>query len=211
MYTVFLLVTVGASLFLGTIQQCCIPSQLQTYIDVLSFVPGVRGITATQNMNISYDAVTKRQAFHVFGDSKQNGYDVIFDFRTNMSYAWANGVCHVSHAGHFREICFPEGKLVRKSFMGVFPDIIILNTYLIPDAQDDHYSFTIGKLCTPVELERQRTDLLILNRLYNMTLGIKNESVFTPPDICLKKESRITKTNQTPLFSEVAPMFGQFP
>lgn len=47
MYTVFLLVAVGASLFLGTVQQCCGPSKLQTYFDVLTFLPGGRGSTVT--------------------------------------------------------------------------------------------------------------------------------------------------------------------
>lgn len=32
-------------------------------------------------------------------------------------------------------------------------------------------------------------DSLTLTRFYNMTLGIKNESVFTPPKICFKKAS----------------------
>lgn len=45
-----------------------------------------------------------------------------------------------------------EGKLVRKSFMGVFPEITKLNTYLVPGKRC-HPSFTVGKSCTPVELE----------------------------------------------------------
>uniref|UniRef100_A0A8W8JTS3 Mammalian ependymin-related protein 1 n=2 Tax=Magallana gigas TaxID=29159 RepID=A0A8W8JTS3_MAGGI len=208
MYTVFLLVAVGASLFLGTVQQCCGPSKLQTYFDVLTFLPGGRGSTVTYNM--SYDAVTKRVAYHVFGNSMQEDVDAIIDYRANMSYVWSEGVCDVSHANQFHEMCFPEGKLVRKSFMGVFPDIIKLNTYLISDDQG-RYSFTIAKPCTPVEMERQQTDFLMLNRFYNMTLGIKNESVFTPPKICFKKESRISKTYETPLLYRAAAMFGQVP
>lgn len=43
--------------------------------------------------------------------------------------------------------------------MGVFPDIIKLNTYLISDDQG-RYSFTIAKPCTPVEMERQQTGTL---------------------------------------------------
>lgn len=31
--------------------------------------------------NMSYDAVNKREAFYVFGDSKHVGYDVIVDYR----------------------------------------------------------------------------------------------------------------------------------
>lgn len=50
-------------------------------------------------------------------------------------------------------ICI-EGKLVRKSFMGVFPDIIELNTYLIP-SEYYRFSFTVGKNCTPVTMESQ--------------------------------------------------------
>lgn len=30
---------------------------------------------------MSYDAVTKRKAFHVFGDSIHDEYDVIIDYR----------------------------------------------------------------------------------------------------------------------------------
>lgn len=43
MYTIFLLVAITATLFLGTVQQCCIPSQLETYFDYLSFVPEGQG------------------------------------------------------------------------------------------------------------------------------------------------------------------------
>lgn len=46
------------------------------------------------------------------------------------------------------------GKLVRKSFMGVYPDIIKLNTYLIR-SERFRWSITVGKTCTPVELRRQ--------------------------------------------------------
>lgn len=46
MYKVILLVAVTASLFPGTVQlHCCIHSQLETYVDELSFVPGDRGST----------------------------------------------------------------------------------------------------------------------------------------------------------------------
>lgn len=31
--------------------------------------------------NTSYDAVTKREAFHVFDNTINNGYDVIYDYR----------------------------------------------------------------------------------------------------------------------------------
>lgn len=49
MKTVFLLVALGASSFLETVQfQCCVPSQLETYIDELSFVPGARGRNVVQ-------------------------------------------------------------------------------------------------------------------------------------------------------------------
>lgn len=49
MYTIFLLVAITASLFPGTVQlHCCIPSQLETYVDELSFVPGGRGSTVLQ-------------------------------------------------------------------------------------------------------------------------------------------------------------------
>ncbi|XP_052717071.1 uncharacterized protein LOC128189484 [Crassostrea angulata] len=209
MYKVFLLVAMTAPLFPGTVQlHCCIPSQLETYVDELSFVPGGRGSTVVQNM--SYDAVTKRKAFHVFGDSIHDEYDVIIDYRANMSYLWAKGVCNVTYAGPFHEICFTGGKLVRKSFMGVFPDIIKLNTYLI-SSERFRWSITVGKTCTPVELRRQNDDFLNLMRFYNMTVGIRDESVFTPPKICSKKESRVPKTFQTPLFYRSTAMRGQFP
>lgn len=46
MYEVFLLVAITASLFPWTVQlHCCIPSQLETYVDELSFVPRGRGRT----------------------------------------------------------------------------------------------------------------------------------------------------------------------
>lgn len=38
--------------------------------------------------------------------------------------------------------------------MGVFPDIIRLNTYLI-QSERVRWSITVGKTCTPVELRRQ--------------------------------------------------------
>lgn len=47
-----------------------------------------------------------------------------------------------------------EKKLVRKSSMGVFPDIIKLKTYLI-QSERFRWSITVGKICTPVELKRQ--------------------------------------------------------
>lgn len=49
---------------------------------------------------------------------------------------------------------YVEKKLVRKSSMGVFPDIIKLNTYLI-QSERFRWSITVGKICTPVELKRQ--------------------------------------------------------
>ncbi|XP_011448244.2 uncharacterized protein [Magallana gigas] len=206
MYTIFLLVALVASSFLETVQfQCCIPSQLETYIDELSFVPGARGRNVVQNT--SYDAVTKREAFHVFDNTINNGYDVIYDYRANMSYMWSRGVCNVSYAGPFHEFCFAEGKLVRKSFMGVFPEITKLNTYMVAGKRC-HASYTVGKSCSPVELEMNCNDSLTLTRFYNMTLGIKNESVFTPPKICFKKESRRIIAHQTPLFFRTAAMFG---
>lgn len=46
MYEVFLRVAITASLFPWTVQlHCCIPSQLETYVDELSFVPKGRGRT----------------------------------------------------------------------------------------------------------------------------------------------------------------------
>lgn len=36
MYTVFFLAAVSASLILGTFQQCCVPTQLQTFADGLT-------------------------------------------------------------------------------------------------------------------------------------------------------------------------------
>ncbi|XP_052718497.1 uncharacterized protein LOC128190468 [Crassostrea angulata] len=221
MYEIVLLVAITASLFPGTVQlHCCIHSQLETYVDELSFVPGGRGSTVLRDT--CYDIGTKRKAFHVFRDSIHDEYDAIIDYRSfssfrNMSYSWAKEVCNVTYAGHFHEICFPEEKLVRKSSMGVFPDIIKLNTYLI-QSERFRWSITVGKICTPVELKRQNDDSLNLMRLYNMTLGIKNESVFTPPKICFKikgKNHKSQKTHQTPLLYRTASMFGiprgQFP
>lgn len=53
-------------------------------------------------------------------------------------------------------ICIEGKLLVRKSSMGVFPDIIklIQNTYLI-QSERFRWSITVGKICTPVELKRQ--------------------------------------------------------
>lgn len=58
---------------------------------------------------------------------------------------------HICDNVSFLHICV-EGKLVRTSFMGVFPEITTLNTYMVAGKRC-HASYTVGKSCTPVELE----------------------------------------------------------
>lgn len=187
MHTFFLLpLVVFGSLFQGTVLQCCIPPQLQTYIDVYL------GNGTFHTVNVSYDALRKRQALHVYADSSDDEIDFIEDYQTQTSYEWSKGVCNVSKIDdYFSEFCFSGWKLLRKSFIGVSPDIIKVDVYSI---FDDNV-LTVGRNCTPVQLvdnismDPDIDEFVILN-FYNMTMGIKDELVFTPPKFCLKKEPR---------------------
>lgn len=202
MYTVFFLAAVSASLIFGTFQQCCVPTQLQTFADGLTSLSENREGPSIRVHNETYDALKKRRAFQYYGDQKGKNFNIIYDYKTNTSYTWTKEECVVSYAGQFIEYCFSGGKLVRKTFMGVYPDIIELETYLIP-MYGQLYLITLGKNCTPVEVVQMdskpskngETTMWIY---YNMTIGIKDESVFIPPKMCFKNGSLARKALKLP-------------
>lgn len=211
MYTVFLLAAVTASLFLKTVQQCCVPTQLQVFADGLTSLSVNRVGLSIRVHNETYDALKKRRALQYYGDEKDKTFNIVYDYQTNTSYTWTKEECFVSYAGQFHEYCFSGGKLVRKTFMGVHPDIIELETYLI-SMYGQQYLITLGKNCTPVEVIQMdsktsnngETTMWIY---YNMTIGIKDESVFTPPQMCFKNESMARKQLKLPYHRSPA-LFG---
>uniref|UniRef100_A0A8W8JXX0 Uncharacterized protein n=1 Tax=Magallana gigas TaxID=29159 RepID=A0A8W8JXX0_MAGGI len=180
--------------------------KLQTNIDV--YLPVGNG--TLQTVNVSYDALRKREAYHVYADSSHDEFDFIADYQTQTTYEWSKGVCNVSKIdNYFSEFCFTGWKLLGKSFIGVSPDIIKVDVYSI---YDDNV-LTVGKNCTPVQVIDNFSmdpdiDQFVVLDFYNMTMGIKDESVFTPPKFCFKKVSQVKENESKLPFHRTASIFG---
>ncbi|XP_061163005.1 uncharacterized protein LOC133172182 [Saccostrea echinata] len=187
----------SVSLIPGTAPQCCPPLQFQTYIDTLESLSNVRD-KRFQKFMYSYDAKSRRTATHVVAESKEDEFDQIDDFAANKSYSWAKGQCCVSATGRYNQTCIPAGaKLVRRSFMGVSPNTIKVDTYMFMVSGLTRL-VTVGPNCTPVESAQitskiPQPDGQFMWIFYNMTMGIKDASIFTPPKICFKKGIRVER------------------
>nr|XP_022339242.1 uncharacterized protein LOC111134480 [Crassostrea virginica]XP_022339243.1 uncharacterized protein LOC111134480 [Crassostrea virginica] len=181
----------------GTTPHCCAPAQFQTLMDEVESLSSVRDKRFRRTM-ISYDEKSKRMAIHTIADSPEDEYDRISDFAANKSYEWARGQCNVTPSGPFIPACIPdEAKLVRKTFTGVSPNTLSLDTYHFGTKELQMFA-TVGANCTPVELVKMspkipQPDGQYLRVFYNMTMGIKDESVFTPPKICFQKGTKFEK------------------
>ncbi|XP_062574037.1 uncharacterized protein LOC134235884 isoform X1 [Saccostrea cucullata] len=197
-FSMLLFVGLSVSLIPGTVPQCCPPLQFQTNIDKFT------SFSTFKTLMYSYDAKSRKLAVHVVAESKEDEYDLINDYAANKSYKWGRGRCYVSSSGLFNQTCVPaRAKLVGRSFMGVSPYTFKVNTYRIMDG-DLTRLITVGPNCTPVEYVKTTSkipqpdlpfllDGQFLWIFYNMTMGIKDSSIFTPPSICFKKETRVDK------------------
>ncbi|XP_062574065.1 uncharacterized protein LOC134235901 [Saccostrea cucullata] len=185
---VFLL-SLTVSMITGEASQCCVPPQFQTNIDTMTSLSSTMD-KRFQTARFSYDAMSKKLRTHVVAQTKEDEFDRIEDFSAGKSFTWARGICKVSSTGPFNQICIPdEAKLVRESFMGVSPNIIKLKTYMVTLENNMTELTTVGDNCTPIEMvsfssKSPQPDGQFMRIFYNMSMGIKDSSIFTPPKIC---------------------------
>lgn len=192
MRAIYMTIGLVVSLTADVASNCCVPSQFQTSIDTLESLSSARDKRFIRLM-VSYDAKFKKTAVHAVAETEEDQYDQINDFEAQKSYSWSRGICHVDPIGPFRPVCIPaDARLVRKSFLGVSPNTWSLETYLFKSSPDLQYFGTVGDNCIPVELVKTSTkipqpDGQYMWMFYNVTIGIKDRSVFTPPKFCFQK------------------------
>ncbi|XP_062574042.1 uncharacterized protein LOC134235884 isoform X5 [Saccostrea cucullata] len=191
-FSMLLFVGLSVSLIPGTVPQCCPPLQFQTNIDKFT------SFSTFKTLMYSYDAKSRKLAVHVVAESKEDEYDLINDYAANKSYEWAKGWCHVTPTGPFNQTCVPAGaKLFRQSHVGVSPNTIKVDTYKFMKSRFTKL-FTMGPNCTPVELVQTTPKTphpaeQYMWMFYNMTMGIQDASIFTPPKICFKTSTKVDK------------------
>lgn len=214
MYAFPLTVGIVVSLATKVAANCCVPSQFQASIDTLESLSSVRDKRFIR-LTVSYDAKFKKTAVHAIAETEEDQYDQINDFEAQKTYSWSRGICHVQPLGPFTPACIPaDAKLVRKSFLGVSPNTWNLKTYLLQSSSDLQYFGTIGDNCIPVELLKTSTkipqpDGQYMWMFYNVTMGIKDRSVFTPPKFCSQKGNVKRNAGSRSLFQQPFHIFGQ--
>ncbi|XP_062574036.1 uncharacterized protein LOC134235883 [Saccostrea cucullata] len=194
MIAYLLLVGVSLSVVPGAVSSCCMPHQFQTYMDVMT--SGSPKEKRFKQMMVSYDAKSLKVASIYLTQPEGNEVNIIQDFATGKSYNWNRDFCRVYQSGPFYNICIPaKAKLVQKTFMGVSPNIINLDTYMM--SQNNYTLFyRVGLHCTHVEIggfssKIPQPDGQLLFLFYNTTLRIKDPSVFIPPKMCFKNVTKI--------------------
>ncbi|XP_048750102.1 uncharacterized protein LOC125661959 [Ostrea edulis] len=191
-----LFVGVSVSLIPGDAQLCCAPSQFQTFFDEMTSLSSERD-KRFRTMMFSSDENSNKTAIHVIAQSEEDKYDRIDDYAAGKSYEWARGTCYVGRTQPNKQTCIPaEAKLVRRSFVGVSPNIVNVDTYMYTLGSGLVRYVTVGPNCTPVEVvvttsKIPQPDGQFMWIFYNMTMGIKDPSIFTPPKICFKEGSRV--------------------
>lgn len=216
MYAFLLTIGLVVSLTTEVAANCCVPSQFQASVDTLESLSSARDKRFIR-LTVSYDAKFKKTAVHAIAETEEDQYDQINDFEAQKSYSWSRGICHVDPLGPFTPACLPaEAKLVRKSFLGVSPNTWSLETYLFQSSSDLQYFCTIGENCIPVELLKTSTkipqpDGQYMWMFYNITMGIKDRSVFTPPKFCFQKGNNKTNAGRHggDLFQQPFNILGQ--
>ncbi|XP_062574030.1 uncharacterized protein LOC134235881 isoform X2 [Saccostrea cucullata] len=193
-----LLVGVSVSVVPGVVSKCCLPLQGQTYTDALTSLSGSPQEKRFTQMMFSYDAKARKFANTYLTQPEGNEFNSIQDFAAGKVYSWNRNTCQVSPSGAFYNICIPaEAKPVQKTFMGVAPDIINLDTYM---RRQNNYTlfYRLGLNCTFVEIGASSSILpqpgrQLLYVFYNTTMGIKDPSVFIPPKMCFKNVTKIAR------------------
>ncbi|XP_062574032.1 uncharacterized protein LOC134235881 isoform X4 [Saccostrea cucullata] len=197
-----LLVGVSVSVVPGVVSKCCLPLQGQTYTDALTSLSGSPQEKRFTQMMFSYDAKSHKIASIYLTQPEGYEVNIIQDFAAGKLYNWNRTTCHVSPSGAFNNICIPaEAKPVQKTFMGVSPVIINLDTYMISQ-NNFTFFYRVGLNCTYVEMggfssKIPQTDVQLLYVFYNTTMGIKDRSVFIPPKMCFKN---VTNIDRKPCF-----------
>ncbi|XP_062574016.1 uncharacterized protein LOC134235870 [Saccostrea cucullata] len=190
----FILLGVSLSIVPRSVSTCCLPLQGQSFMDVMTSLSGSPKEKRFQQMMVSYDAISQKFAQYYLTTPEGDEVNIIEDYPAGKVYNWNRDTCRVYKSGAFQNICIPaEAKFVQKTFMGVAPEIISLDTYML---RQKNYTlfYRLGFNCTFVEIGASspiipQPDGLQLYVFYNMTLGIKDPSVFIPPKMCFKNAS----------------------
>ncbi|XP_022343311.2 mammalian ependymin-related protein 1-like [Crassostrea virginica] len=171
----------------GAWGQCCPPELFEVTEDVYAEVRKNGQTEITRGMQrVSYDAENSRLRVHGIDYNKNIVSDVIMDYKNGKEYVWANGYCRVLPAGNFSKSCVPEGaKLLTRTFMGSPPNDIPVQMYSFEKDTNEMFA-TVTEDCVPIEAhfssaEKGYIEFIVYS---NFTVGIKDTSVFTPPDIC---------------------------
>ncbi|XP_061196851.1 uncharacterized protein LOC133205126 [Saccostrea echinata] len=183
MFVSLLILALSVLMIPGSTSECCVPPQFQTYIDTMTSLSSTMD-KRFQTLKFSYDAKSKKLRTHVVASSKEDEFDQIEDYSAVSFY---NVICNSGDIS-----VYVGAHLVRHSFMGVSPHIMKLETYMVTIESSLMGLTTVGENCTPVEMvsissKTPQPDGQLMRIFYNMTMGIKDLSIFTPPEICFKQ------------------------
>ncbi|XP_052712951.1 mammalian ependymin-related protein 1-like [Crassostrea angulata] len=177
-------VAVLCLLVVGVWGQCCPPDVYEITMDV---VYGRAEITREME-RVSYDGESKRIYIHAINYINNIVSEVIMDYKNGKEYLWGNGYCQVLPVGNFSKSCIPEtAKLLSQSYMGAAPHELSVKMYSFE--KDSYEGFaTVTAECTPIEdyFSNVAKGYIQFAVYSNFSTGIKDPSVFTPPEICHK-------------------------
>nr|XP_034338183.1 mammalian ependymin-related protein 1-like [Crassostrea gigas] len=182
-------VAVLCLLVVGVWGQCCPPDVYEITEDVYAEVRRNGTAEITRGMQrVSYDGESKRLYVHGIDYTKNIVSEVIMDYKNGKEYVWANGYCRVLPVGNFSKSCIPESaKLLSQTYMGAAPHELSVKIYSFEKDSNEAFA-TVTAECTPIEahfsnVAKGYIEFIVYS---NFSTGIKDPSVFTPPEICHK-------------------------
>ncbi|OWF42644.1 uncharacterized protein LOC110460760 [Mizuhopecten yessoensis] len=178
-------------------ESCCVPDQWEA---IEGIVTGIdergRGNLETGSIAFAYDALSERIAagYRVYYDDKERSGKVIMDFGREKQYIISRGVCVIAELKKpFQKSCIPGDAKPYTYTLGVGDDILTVKSYQVK-YEEIMASISVTNDCVPVSeiLTGQIKGVSFVETIgyTNVTVGIANEGVFTPPPICMGGRAR---------------------
>lgn len=171
---------------------CCTPRQWEALEGIITGVDERgRGNLEEGVVAFSYDADSQRIAagYKVFYSNKEVSGKVIMDWGRRRQYIISRGKCQIAELKEpFRESCIPGDVKPYTYSLGVGDNSLVLKSYRV-DYDGIRADISVTGDCIPVSevLSGQVKGVSFLETIgyTNLTAGIRDESVFTPPPICM--------------------------
>ncbi|XP_060074738.1 uncharacterized protein LOC132554435 [Ylistrum balloti] len=179
-------------LFVVLCDSCCVPKQWEALEGIVTGIDEHgRDNLEEGTVLVAYDAISQRFAadYKVYYGEKHYGGKIILDFARERQYIISKGKCEIAILKDpFRESCIPGEIKPYVYTIGVGENIMELKSYQV-DYAGIKASISVTGNCVPVGevLSGQVNGMNFLETIgyTNLTVGIRDESVFEPPAICM--------------------------